>query len=171
MSWLKNLFDRTPRLIYEDPVSGQEVTYTIKKDRVEIGRAPTNDIILLDGDQKISRRHAALVKSDNTWTLEDLNSTYGVSVNDEKVEGTRILSNGSIIQIMKVALTFLAPGYEITEAHLSQTIVEPMPELPRKQRKTRIKTESPPVQRVTRLKPRSDADDDEDLRDTVIGSE
>ena len=55
---------------------------------ITLGRAATNDIVLIDN--KASRTHARLEFTGGGWTLVDLNSTNGVVVNGERVERVRL---------------------------------------------------------------------------------
>ena len=64
---------------------------------VTIGRKSDNSIVLLD--QHVSGYHAKIVVRSNGLFLEDLNSTNGTFINDNKVKGKMKLSNKDRIKI------------------------------------------------------------------------
>lgn len=64
---------------------------------VTIGRKSDNSIVLLD--QHVSGYHAKIVVRSNGLFLEDLNSTNGTFINDNKVKGKIKLSNKDRIKI------------------------------------------------------------------------
>jgi two-component system cell cycle response regulator len=62
-----------------------------------IGRSASTTIRL--NDDGVSRRHARLVQQGTQIVLEDLKSANGTFVNDEQVEGERVLKDGDKIRI------------------------------------------------------------------------
>lgn len=62
-------------------------TFKLKEGVNRIGRAPDNDIII--NHPMISAHHAKVIKSGDTFYIEDLNSTNGVYVNGKRVEKAR----------------------------------------------------------------------------------
>jgi transcriptional regulator with AAA-type ATPase domain/pSer/pThr/pTyr-binding forkhead associated (FHA) protein len=72
------------------------------REKILIGRANTNDLVLQDG--KVSRTHAEVFFKDGLYYVQDLNSTNGVSVNDQLVQclalkpGIRILLGDTLLQ-------------------------------------------------------------------------
>ncbi len=73
--------------------------------RMTIGRLRDCDICLADAN--VSRAHAALVFSDDAWTVEDLDSTNGTFVNGEHA-GVRLLRDGDVLEIGATRLVFHA---------------------------------------------------------------
>jgi len=69
--------------------------------RLLIGRHPWNDV-QLDYDS-VSRHHAMLVREAGHWTVVDLNSANGVSVNDRRVRQQRLV-HGDVVQIGRFRL-------------------------------------------------------------------
>jgi hypothetical protein len=74
-------------------------------DRTTIGRSPDCDIFL--DDVTVSRRHAVLERSDDSFTIEDQGSLNGTFVNRRRIEPRAELSDGDELQIGKYRLTFL----------------------------------------------------------------
>jgi len=77
--------------------------------RAGIGRLPSNQI-QLPGD-KISRRHAEILRENDRWFVADLGSRNGVIVNGRKVDRTE-LASGDRIEIGSALLVF-----ELDEVH------------------------------------------------------
>ncbi len=78
------------------------------KSYIGIGRHPLSDL-RFDAEKDIdaSTRHAAIVKTGETYVLRDLESTNGTFVNGERVTGERVLKEGD-------TLKFGVHGPEIT---------------------------------------------------------
>lgn len=78
--------------------------FELAEGRFVIGRAETCELAL--DDPLASRQHAVLVTTMDRVTLEDLGSRNGVSVNGEKVKGSRVLQPGDVIVIGKNEMSF-----------------------------------------------------------------
>lgn len=72
---------------------------------VTIGRMDDNAIIL--SEPFVSAHHARVYVKNNTLYIEDLNSTNGIYVNEEKVEGKIKLTTGDEIKIGSAIFTVL----------------------------------------------------------------
>ncbi len=70
-----------------------------------LGRSPSNDWTLLD--EGVSREHALVLYEveDDTFTIEDLQSTNGTKVNGKKIRSSE-LADGDEIQIGHVRFRF-----------------------------------------------------------------
>jgi pSer/pThr/pTyr-binding forkhead associated (FHA) protein len=75
---------------------------TFSQNEVIIGREETCDVFI--PDPVISSRHARLVYRNTHWWIEDLMSTNGTYLNDERVESPAILINGDELRIGKSIL-------------------------------------------------------------------
>lgn len=82
--------------------------YELTSDETLIGRNPTTDITLLD--ENISREHAIVLfePDEDTYTIEDLQSTNGTKVNGKGVRSQE-LSPGDEIQIGHTVFRFERP--------------------------------------------------------------
>ena len=82
------------------------MSYEITAAETLIGRNPTTDITLLD--EGISREHALIVydPDEDTYTVEDLQSTNGTKVNGKRVRSSQ-LADGDDLQIGHTRFQFL----------------------------------------------------------------
>ena len=68
-----------------------------------IGRDDGNSVLL--ADPEVSKRHAVIHAKAGTWTIEDLHSTNGIKVNEERATRAE-LKNGDRIRIGPFDLVF-----------------------------------------------------------------
>lgn len=71
-----------------------------------IGRDSDNQVVVDDGT--VSGRHAAIVYRDGRWWIEDLGSTNGTWVNDQKVVRPQPLSHGDLLHVGRVSFRLTA---------------------------------------------------------------
>ena len=79
----------------------------LNKDRMTLGRRPYNDIVV--DNLAVSGEHAALQVIGHDYFIEDLNSTNGTYINEQKVK-RQILKNGDTIEIGKYAIRYVQDG-------------------------------------------------------------
>lgn len=79
----------------------------LDKDRLTLGRRPYNDIVL--DNLAVSGEHAALQVIGKDFFIEDLNSTNGTSINDQRIK-RQILKNGDTVLIGKFTLNYVQDG-------------------------------------------------------------
>jgi DNA-binding winged helix-turn-helix (wHTH) protein len=77
-----------------------------------IGRA--EDVAATIGAATVSRHHARIAISGTTAVLEDLGSKNGTFVGSEKLQGSRVLSDGDVIRLGSVRVTFRAAAGALT---------------------------------------------------------
>ncbi|SCG68314.1 FHA domain-containing protein [Micromonospora halophytica] len=76
-------------------------------DALTIGRAPGNELTV---DSKlVSRLHALVERFPSGWTIRDLGSTNGTTVNGLPVREARLLRHGDRVEIGPARLVFHAP--------------------------------------------------------------
>ncbi len=92
---IPTLVDPTGR---EHPLAG---------DRVTIGRAMQNDIVITS--KRVSREHACIRREGWRLILEDLNSTNGTFLNDERLLAPAQLRDGDRIEVGDVTFVFHDP--------------------------------------------------------------
>lgn len=87
------------------PDERPDSVYPLLDAECTIGRAPDNGLAVPDGS--VSSKHARILRTDEGFVIEDLQSRNGTFVNGERVtEGQRKLSDGDLIRLGKVILTF-----------------------------------------------------------------
>ena len=88
-------------VIKKGPDAG--MSFTIDREVIGIGRHPESDIFL--DDITVSRRHAEIHRSEDSFTLVDTSSLNGTYLNRERIDKANI-QNGDEIQIGKFRLLF-----------------------------------------------------------------
>jgi pSer/pThr/pTyr-binding forkhead associated (FHA) protein len=104
---------------------GVSQEFILNKTLVTLGRATTNDIVLVDG--RVSRNHAQVTCSQNGLTLTDLNSANGVWMNGQKVAEVQI-QPGEKFQISGCVLHYLPSA---VDTHQEVTLINTENELER----------------------------------------
>ena len=97
-----------------------QMTYQFEKDEITIGRDRGNDIFI--DNLGVSNDHARIVKSENRYYIEDLDSTNGTILNDQKII-RQFLNNEDIITISKhdLEIHFIEEG----AWNLGETLSDP----------------------------------------------
>jgi ABC-type multidrug transport system ATPase subunit/predicted component of type VI protein secretion system len=67
------------------------------KDRLQIGRDPSNDVVL--ASPTVSRYHAVVERIGQRYRVRDLNSSNGTFVNEQRISGEVWLQAGDVIHI------------------------------------------------------------------------
>jgi pSer/pThr/pTyr-binding forkhead associated (FHA) protein len=88
----------------------------LNKDRMTLGRRPYNDIVV--DNLAVSGEHAALQVIGHDYFIEDLNSTNGTYINEQKVK-RQILKNGDTIEIGRYAIKYVQDGANTNSAALN----------------------------------------------------
>jgi pSer/pThr/pTyr-binding forkhead associated (FHA) protein len=99
-----------------DPV-GQE--HFLDKESIKIGRAVENEVVIIS--KRVSREHARIWRDGRRIFLEDLGSTNGTYLNDERVLAPIALRDGDHILVGDVLFIFHDPD--------TTTVETPFPEL------------------------------------------
>ncbi len=86
--------------------------YTIKFNKLTIGRVPENDVMI--DNLAVSRHHAVIAEEGGGFYIEDLQSVNGTFVNGEKVTKQEISNNDEIL-IGKHILIFKEPSKTETQ--------------------------------------------------------
>ncbi len=88
-----------------------EKAFSLSQTEIYIGRDISNDIVI--NDAEISRKHARLSLQTGAYTIEDLGSTNGTSVNSARLYGPTALRSGDIIQLGEnVTLVYEVSTYD-----------------------------------------------------------
>jgi ribosomal protein L40E len=94
-----------PALVVRSGGGRSGETFPLEGQRVTVGRSPDCEIFL--DDVTVSRKHAALTRDGEGFSIQDEGSLNGTFVNKKRVEGAQ-LEDGDEIQIGKYRLTFLS---------------------------------------------------------------
>jgi len=85
--------------------SGAGTEYPLEKTEIYLGRDLSNDVVI--NDPEVSRRHARLLLTGNTYAMEDLGSTNGTFLRGQRLSAPVLLNPGELITIgEKVLLKF-----------------------------------------------------------------
>ena len=88
---------------------GGSAIVVLSADRVSIGKAATNDIVI-DTDATVSRLHAMLEPTPGGWCIRDLGSRNGTYVNGVRLLTDKALHSGDEIRVGETRLSFRAEG-------------------------------------------------------------
>ncbi|MFA5859255.1 MAG: FHA domain-containing protein [Elusimicrobiota bacterium] len=77
----------------------------VEEDRLTIGRDIGNDFVI-ENDNMVSGKHAELIKENGAWTITDLNSTNGTTVNGKVIQ-KEPLKDGVLISIGSTIMQFI----------------------------------------------------------------
>jgi len=96
--------------------------FSLDNESMVLGRHPECDIVLEVG--AVSRQHARIVRIEDKFYVEDLNSRNGTFVNDQAVAGQQILAESDRLRICDMEFLFLAgsPDSAIRRAAQDETI-------------------------------------------------
>jgi len=78
--------------------------FQLDRERMVIGRKPECDIWL--GSSTVGRQHAAVIKAQDKYVIEDLASRCGTRVNNLQIRGPTDLHDGDIVGIGRVYMRF-----------------------------------------------------------------
>lgn len=97
--------------------------YILRKDKVEVGRRPSSDIVLTESS--VSLMHAQVIQSEGEWKVLNLLSSNGTYVNGEKVVN-QILKQGDMIAFAGSEFVFsLVEDDEVEEESSSRSNLLP----------------------------------------------
>jgi sigma-B regulation protein RsbU (phosphoserine phosphatase) len=111
------------------PKKGEPFSFALGEEKVCLGRASNNDIVL--SDLYSSGCHALIVPTDKGYAIQDLGSKNGTFLNERRVSGQVDLVRGDTIRIGETQIVFdreyqtsvvIVPGTTFT--HGSNTIIQ-----------------------------------------------
>jgi len=81
-------------IVVDGPKTGTR--FPLKEGANIVGRAPTNEIRL--EDQSVSRQHAEINRSPSGWSVKDLGSKNGTSVNGKQISETVMIGHKDVVK-------------------------------------------------------------------------
>ena len=78
-------------------LDGEDQIVPLTDSEIRVGRSGENELVL--PDYSVSRRHAVLRPGHTGWTVEDLQSTNGVQLNQHDIERTAVFGAHDILKI------------------------------------------------------------------------
>ncbi len=134
----------------------QGLEIPLKKDKFLIGRA--KECSLRAGSEAISRRHCAIVRKDDRWTVRDLGSRNGTYVNDTRIAEEVALKPGDELRVGPLKFK-LATVEKSKPAAASPTATSSPVEPPKPRKQPPVKDVADVVQRTVS---KADGDTSED---------
>ena len=99
--------------------------YELTRPEIIIGRDPNVDLTI--PSPAVSRRHARLIRAGEGYLLEDLGSSNGTFLNDERLLDRRLLKSGDQVRLgQAITLTYEAP----VSSSVQQTVASSVPAMP-----------------------------------------
>ena len=115
-------------------VEGEERATEVSSSEITIGRGLDNQLVL--PDPSVSRSHAVIRRGDEGWTVQDLGSTNGISINAQAVTQA-VLAPGDVLRVgtVDVHVEAVDEGAPVDdedpdEGILNATIVRRLEDLP-----------------------------------------
>jgi Nif-specific regulatory protein len=93
-----------PYLLVRDPVVGLGVTRLVPGERITLGRAPTNHVVV--HDERASRFHAEIFPTATGWMIRDLESRNGTLLGGDSLTTDRVLTPGDVVSIGLTEIRF-----------------------------------------------------------------
>jgi len=93
-----------PYLLVHDPVVGRVVTRLEPGQRITLGRAPTNHVVV--HDERASRIHAEIFPTPAGWVIRDLESRNGTLLGGRPLTQDRPLTPGDVVSIGLAEIRF-----------------------------------------------------------------
>ena len=91
--------------------SGRRKALAFAKDRVSIGRAHSNDVMLANAMRLVSRQHAEIRRDRDVFWIVDLGSKNATWLNGRRLEADRpyVLHHGDKFLVGDFQIEFVAP--------------------------------------------------------------
>jgi hypothetical protein len=110
-------------LVRQGPRAGQ--AFDLNKPVITIGREAGNDVVL--EDPQVSRHHARLTLQAGGYVVEDLGSTNGTFINEQRVMGPRPANPGDQLRLGDNVVLSLTGGMGAGETVMGQGAPQAMP--------------------------------------------
>lgn len=91
-------------LLIRDPQGGESATRLVVGQRLTLGRAPTNHVVI--HDERASRLHAEIIPTPAGWSIRDLASRNGTLLGRSVLDAEHLLAPGDVFSIGRLEITF-----------------------------------------------------------------
>ncbi|MEI6241311.1 MAG: sigma 54-interacting transcriptional regulator [Planctomycetia bacterium] len=91
-------------LLIRDPLGGETATRLVAGQRLTLGRAPTNHVVI--HDERASRLHAEIIPTAAGWSVRDLASRNGTFFGQSPLDAERLLTPGDVFSIGRLEIMF-----------------------------------------------------------------
>ncbi|MFM8436190.1 MAG: sigma 54-interacting transcriptional regulator [Planctomycetia bacterium] len=91
-------------LLIRDPAGGESAARLVAGQRLTLGRAPTNNVVI--HDERASRLHAEIIPTPAGWSIRDLASRNGTFLGQTPLDAERLLAPGDVFSIGRMEITF-----------------------------------------------------------------
>ena len=91
-------------LLIRDPLGGESAARLVAGQRLTIGRAPTNHVVI--HDERASRLHAEVIPTAAGWSIRDLASRNGTFLGQSPLDADHLLAPGDVFSIGQLEITF-----------------------------------------------------------------
>lgn len=113
-----------PLIIVVTSKDSQRQQYVFESDRISIGRDPANDLVLRESN--VSKEHALIVVRQEQLILQDLNSTNGTWINNQRIRASQLVTDRDRILIgdfgIRLEFTDMVPEMLKTDHDAPTTI-------------------------------------------------
>ena len=118
-------------LVEKNPGGGQKGELSFSKPVILVGRNASECDIAFDNltYPMVSRRHAEFRQEDGKWFVVDLNSSYGVFVNGQRVSSPYPIAAGSLVQFGTDGPELIVIWFEVAQDSLHDAKLTPPPQI------------------------------------------
>ena len=113
-------------MVFPDPVpylldpAGKE--HSLAGDVSSLGRGVENDVVIVS--KRVSREHACIRREGRKLFLEDLGSTNGTFLNNQRIQAPAVLRDGDQILIGDMVFTFHDPDTTTRDTPFADLVVD-----------------------------------------------
>ncbi len=111
-------------------VHGKRSLVPLDTERITVGSAPDNDVVL--DDRTVSRLHALFERLPGGWTVRDLGSRNGTFLNGARISELTVLRSGDRVRLGSSEATFHGTSDGAVEGGTAP--IAPAPEITRRER-------------------------------------
>ena len=91
-------------LLIRDPFGDDSVARLVSGQRLTLGRAPTNHVVI--HDERASRLHAEIIPTPTGWAIRDLASRNGTFLGQTPLGAEHLLAPGDVFSIGRLEITY-----------------------------------------------------------------